>query len=441
MDGGPSPGGDTEGRVASVLTSRAGESPQQTVVRYEEDSRRIDGDKQIVEALFAEDGSLRSPLPSSLSNPLSATNDSSGIAGSALIDEARPLVTPEPQPLEEIRNAIAAATPSVVTPIGVKDLPRLAEQMVVAEVTRLAPTVKVNGNASVAVPVIDSDNGKAMNFNPYVEGAASGLIVGVLSEQAGGGDSLLSRAFDALTDFVGGAVQFVRDTVRYIVSNPVARLVLSAGAFVLSLAVCAPPATMACLPVAGLAVSLMAGEAAATLATSIPAAGQSCSSADLIQCGLAIAESAIAIGLVAAAIRIGSAIIDVYRAQRVLAWAIRSGEATSIASGNVGTARSQLLAALRFEQVAAREVSVVADGTRARIDLVTESLFGRHRLIEVKNGAAARFTTNQQVVYPMLQSVGAYFPSGILNNGAPQTLAATVVEIQHWGTRIPLALP
>ena len=59
----------------------------------------------------------------------------------------------------------------------------------------------------------------------------------------------------------------------------------------------------------------------------------------------------------------------------------------------------------------------------------------------VKNGVAARFTTNQQVVYPILESAGAYMPNGILNDGSPQTIAATAIQIQHWGTRIPLALP
>ena len=432
---------DTQGRASSVLTSRPGEAPEQTTVTYGEDGRGIEGDKHLVERLFAEDGSLRTPLPSSLGNPVSATNDSSDLAAASLSVGAQILVAPEPRPLDEISAAVVAATPDVITPVGVKDLGNLAEQMIVAEVSRLAPRFRVNGAVTVTVPVIDPGTGGAADFNPYLDASPSGLVLGLLAEESGGGGSLLSRAIDTVTDIVGGVVEFVRDTVEFIIGNPLARLVLSAGTFALAIAACSPQAVAACLPVASIAVTLMAGDAAITVSSSVPAAVQSCSKAELIQCGLALAETAIAVGVAATAVHLGNSIFGVLRARQALAWAVRSGQATSLASGNLGTARSELLAALRVERIAAQEVDVIADGTRARIDLVARSLFGKLRFIEVKNGVGARLTANQQIVYPILQSAGAYFPNGILNGGAPQTIAATVIEIQHWGTRVPLVVP
>ncbi|MDO8389443.1 MAG: DUF6531 domain-containing protein [Actinomycetota bacterium] len=433
-------GYDTTGRVSSVLTSRPGDDPQQTTITYSNGERRIEGDKEIVDSLFSTDGALRTPLPSSLANPLSSTNSSAEIVGAASVSGIDLLVSPEPNPFDNIWSAIGRATPQVLATVGVRDLPHLAEQMIIAEIARLMPAIRVNGDVSVHVPVVNPKNGSAAAFNPFVDAAPSGLALGLLNKKAGGGGSLLDRAKDTVTDIVGGVVNLAVDTVRFVMSNPISRLIISAGTFALAVAACAPPAVAACVPVAALAVALVAEESAQSLIASIPLALRSCTGGQIAECGLAIASTAVAVGAVFAAVRVGTSIFEIYGARQALSTALSSGEGVAVASGKVGTARSELLAALRFDRVAAREVDVVAAGTKARLDLVTKTVFGRYRLVEVKNGGAARFTANQQIVYPMLQSVGAYFPNGLVNNGSPEMLAASIVQIQHWGTRVPLSL-
>ncbi|MBK7904631.1 MAG: hypothetical protein IPJ97_18220 [Proteobacteria bacterium] len=61
---------DEFGRVASVLTSRSGKEPDQTLVSYTDDGRQIDGDKKSIETMFGDDGALLTPLPSSLPTPV-----------------------------------------------------------------------------------------------------------------------------------------------------------------------------------------------------------------------------------------------------------------------------------------------------------------------------------------------------------------------------------
>jgi len=432
---------DTQGRVSAVLTSRPDKAPQQTLVTYENGERQVEGDKEIVDSLFTPDGALRTPLPSSLANPISATSSGQDIASSAAVAPTQLLAAPEPHPFDDVEASISSATPHAASPIGVNDLHRLAQQMVTAEIAVLAPTVSVNASQSQHVPVIDPENGNAATYNPFVDAAPSGLALGLLNRQAGEGDSLFQRAKDAVVDIVGGAYSLATDVAHFIISNPIARLVLTTGAFALSIAACAPPAVAACVPLAAITVTMIVGEGVQSIASSLPAAFRSCSGAQLAQCGLAIAESAIALGAVLGAVRVGTSLVEIYQARQAFAAAVTAGKGVAAASSQVGTAKSELLAALRFDRIVGREVDVMAGGTKARIDLVNKTIFGRYRFVEVKNGAAARFTTNQQVVYPLLQSSGASFPNGILNNGAPSMIAATAIEVQHWGTRLHLSLP
>jgi len=432
---------DTQGRVSAVLTSPGDKAPKQTLVTYENGERQIEGDKEIIDSLFTPDGALRTPLPSSLANPLSATSSNQDIAGSAAVAPTQLLVAPEPHPFDDVEQSISSATPHTSSPIGVKDLHRLAQQMVTAQVADLAPTVHLNASQSLLIPIIEPDNGNVVTYNPFVDAAPSGLTLGLLNKQAGGGDSLFQRAKDAVVDIVGGAYNLAADVAHFIISNPIARLVLTTGAFAVSIAACAPPAVAACVPLAAIAVTMIVGAGVQSIASSLPAAFRSCSGAQLAQCGLAVAETAIAIGAALTAVRVGASLVEIYQTRQALAAAVTAGEGIANASSQVGTAKSELLAALRFDRIVSREVDVIADGTLARIDLVNKTLFGRYRLIEVKNGSAARFTTNQQIVYPMLRSTGASMPNGILNNGSPQMIAATAIEVQHWGTRLHLSVP
>jgi len=73
----------------------------------------------------------------------------------------------------------------------------------------------------------------------------------------------------------------------------------------------------------------------------------------------------------------------------------------------LGEYYSEVLALMRGERVVARQVTIETASTRVRVDLVTETLFGRLRLIESKFGPNASFTENQQIGYPeLLQSGG-----------------------------------
>ena len=85
------------------------------------------------------------------------------------------LTPPEPQPLDDVNSLVRNATPPVTTPIGVRNLPKVAEQMLVAEVARLSPSIRVNGDTDVRLPVINPKNGELAAFNPLVDAAPPGL--------------------------------------------------------------------------------------------------------------------------------------------------------------------------------------------------------------------------------------------------------------------------
>jgi len=82
---------------------------------------------------------------------------------------------------------------------------------------------------------------------------------------------------------------------------------------------------------------------------------------------------------------------------------------------------SETLALMRGERVVARQVTIETSSVRVRVDLVTETLFGRLRLIESKFGPGAGLTDNQAIGYPeILQSGGTV--RGL--NGVPAGLPA-----------------
>ena len=429
---------DPLGRISSVLTSRPGESAEQTSVTYEGDKRRIDGDKRIVEALFADDGALRSPLPSSLNNPASAA---AGADSTALPDVAGAdalLTAPEPRPLDEVARSVGQSTPGTIAPIGVADLHRLAEQVAVAEVSRLAPTLKVNGETTVRLPVIDPENGHLADFNPFVDAAPSGLALGALGKQDGD-DSLLERAQRTLGNIIGGALSIGGDIVRFIVTNPIARLVLTAGTWVAALAFCTV-GVAGCIPVAAVAALLTTADGAANLATSGVAAAQACSDRSLAACGLSLIGATLAVLQIAGGAVLGTQLLAVRAASKSFAGALQSRIGVAQASSRVGTAKSDVLATLRLEKVIAREVPVCVRQVCARFDSVTKDVFGRLRAVESKNGMGARFTPNQTNVYPALRSEGGYLPYGL--RGGPPEMWFVRLDVQHWssGGR-PLTVP
>lgn len=427
---------DSTGRISSVLTNPAGKPAKQTNVSYD-DGRHVDGDKTFIDALFADDGSGRTPLPSSLANPLSAgTTDRNLIADS--LGAGNLLAPPEPRPLDDVDNLTKQVTPTLTAPIGVRNLPRLAQQMLVSEVTRLAPTIRVNGESSVRPPVINSKDGKLSSFNPYIDAAPTGLVLGLLSRQGTGDQSILDRAKDTIGDIVGGVASVAVDVARFVIDNPIARLIITGGTWAAATAVCGAFAA-ACVPLAAAAVFVTATESASTIVTSTADALKACSDAELAQCGLSIAGGALAIAGVIAATRVGFALGETFFAQRVYAQAIEAGAGAAQASGQLGTAKSELLAALRLERLVDAEVLVCAAQTCARLDLVTRDILGRDRFIEVKNGTGARLTPNQQIVYPILRTTGGYFPNGLAGS-SPQILYARL-NLQHWGTDVRLALP
>jgi YD repeat-containing protein len=226
---------DSAGRVSSLLTTRSGDAPQQTIVTYD-DGRHIDGDADLVNALFDDAGVLRQSLPNTLRNPLSVGAESTTLQQALLVDGTDDLLVAEPDPFAQVENSLAASTPQLTTPIGVRDRLRLARQLVVAEVSRLAPTVSINEGLTVQVPIINPDNGELIDYNPFVDATPSGPALGVLARQAGGGGSLFDRAVDRLKDIVGGIVSFSADVARFVTSNPIARLVLNTAALTVPLA-------------------------------------------------------------------------------------------------------------------------------------------------------------------------------------------------------------
>ena len=430
---------DAEGRVSSVLTSRSDGDPQRSVVTYDDEGRHVDGEDDLINALFDDEGALRQSLPSALANPLSAGSDGVGIEGALLIDGARPLLDPEPHPFTQVSDAVTSSTPQLVSPIGVRNRGRLAEQMVVAEITRLSPVVAVNGAMSVRIPIINPQNGSVADYNPFVDAAPSGLALGVLAQQAGGGGSLLDRAVDTVGDTAGGVISLSVDVGRFVVTNPIARLVLSTASVVVAGVACAPTSGLACAPFAALAVGLLAGDATLTLANAVPAALSNCPAGRLADCGINIAHAALAGTQLFLAGNVAAALLRV--ADRAVAEAAAQGAAAAIASGESGVARTELLVALRGGRIAAREVPACVEQVCARFDLVVRRLNGRLAPVEVKNGAAARFTVNQTRVYPMLDTTAAYLPYGLLNGGSPQTLLVGRPIVHHWNTPLPIRLP
>jgi YD repeat-containing protein len=426
---------DENGRIAAVLAAESGEAPKQSAVTYD-DGRHIEGDKQLVEALFDDDGGLRASLPSSLPNPVSAAGglDQAVVAAAS---GSKVLQVPEPRPLDEVEQAIAQVTPDVITPLGVRDLSRLAERMIMAEVTRRSPAWKVNGDTIVHAPIIDPENGSLAEFNPFVDAAPTGLVLGLLSQQVTDDSSLFDRALDTIGDIVGGVYHFAKNVVLFVANNPITRFIVTAGA---SLAVATCTATVACITIAAVAMLVSLADNASSAVSAIYGAVRACGARDLVRCGLSVVAGAVEVAALAGTVgRVTSAFTRTYFAQRLLAAARASGVGIAQASGRVGMAKSELLAVLRMQRVIAREVPVCASRVCARVDLVTRDFLRRVHLIEVKHGAAARFTANQQIVYPLLSSSGGYLPAGLAGAG-PQAILATI-EVQHWGAGVPLALP
>jgi YD repeat-containing protein len=440
---------DPSGRAASVLTNRPDGEVSQTTVTYNDDgARQIDGDGNIINALFDNAGSLRQSLPGGLANPLSAGAGSTSLQGALLTDDARELLAAQPNPLALAGAAVVIATPQLTAPVGVRDRRRLAHQLVAAEANRLAPIIAISGGLSVQIPIINPDNGHTADYNPFVDATPAGLALGALARQAGGGGSLLDRAVNGLGDTVGGIVSIGADVARFVVTNPIARLVLSTASVVAAGAACAATGGVPCAPLAALAVGLLVGDASLTLANTIPALVSDCSGGRLAACGLNVAYTALAGVQLMFAGTVATSLLRV--ADRAVTEAFAEGGARWVAMGESGVARSELLEVLRGGQVVRREVPACVAGVEGcvRLDLVVRRIGARltrqaegFTAIEVKNGAMAQFTPNQLRIYPMLAATAAYFPDGIVSGASPQTLLIGRPVVQHWNTNIGLSIP
>jgi YD repeat-containing protein len=400
---------DQAGRVSSVLTTRPGDEPEQTTVTYD-DGRSIDGDADLVNALFDEMGVLKQSLPNTLRNPLSAAAESTALQRALLIDGTEALLLAEPDPFTQVESALTASTPQLTAPIGVRDRQRMAQQLVVAEVGRLAPTVAINEGLTVQVPIINPDNGELIDYNPFVDATPSGLALGVLAQQAGGGGSLFERAVDRLGDIVGGIVSFSADIARFVVTNPIVRPIVGAMFAVAAAASCAPPGSVTCVPLTAIGVGFLVGDALSALMTAVPAVAQSCPDGEVARCGLNLAYTAFAGLEFYYAIPVGLALVRVGRAGLTVFTTRGAGYAKAI--GDYGEARSGLREALIGSRTVARNQRVcVGAGSAvecAHPDLTVVRLKDRllHRnnltYIESKYGPGARLTPAQQRVYPCL---------------------------------------
>ncbi|MCB0966077.1 MAG: RHS repeat protein [Ilumatobacter sp.] len=399
---------DQSGRVSSVLTTQPGTDPEQSVVTYDDEGRHVDGDDDLVNALFDDAGSLKQSLPNALANPISAGADVATLQVALAVDGADTILRAEPDPFAQINDAIAASTPDLTSPIGVRDRLWLARQLVVAEASSLAPTVTISAGLSTRVPVVNPDNGEVVDYNPFVDAVPSGLALGVLADQAGGGRSLFDRAVDQLGDVIGGVLSFSRDAAVFVVMNPVARPIIGALAAAAASAACSPLGSIACLPLATTAVAFLLGDAASTLATTVPAIARHCPAGDAARCGLNVAYAALAVVEIAYAAPVGASLARVGRYR--LATTTTRGGARSVALGNYGEARSELVTTLRGGRVVSRDTQLYCTDVCARPDLEVLRLGARLRrrgeqltLVEAKYGPSAHFTPHQIIVYPTLR--------------------------------------
>lgn len=400
---------DDSGRVSSVLTTRPGKEPEQTTVSYD-NGREVDGNDDLVNALFDQAGGLKQSLPNSLPNPLAAGADATSLQQALLIEGADELLVAEPEPFTQVESAISASTPQLTAPVGVRDRLRLARQLVVAEVTRLAPTVSLGDGLNVQVPIINPENGELADFNPVVDATPSGLAIGVVAQQAGGGGSLLDRAVDHLGDIAGGVVAFSKDVVSFVITNPVVRPLVGAIATLGALAACAPPGAGLCIPLAGLAFGFLVGDAVAALTTAAPAIAQSCPDGEVARCGLNLAYAAFAGLELFYAVPVGANLVRVGRAG---ADALRASGTSrfSKAVGDYGEESSALHRSLLGDRVVSRQDRVCLGSMTsgcAHPDLTVVRLkdrllrTGNLTYVEAKYGPGAGFTSAQQSVYPCL---------------------------------------
>ena len=400
---------DASGRVSSVLTTRPGEKPEQTTISYD-NGREIDGNDDLVSAMFDQAGGLKQSLPNSLPNPLAVGAEATSLQQALLVEGANDLLVAEPDPFAQVESAISASSPQLTAPIGVRDRLRLARQLVVAEATRLAPTVSLGDGLTVQVPVINPENGELADFDPFVDATPSGLALGVVAQQAGGGGSLLDRAVDHLGDIAGGVLSFSKDVASFVITNPVVRPLVGAIATLGALAACAPPGAGLCIPLAGLAFGFLVGDAVAALTTAVPAIAQSCPDGQVARCGLNLAYAAFAGLQIFYAVPVGANLVGVGRAGTD-ALRARGTSRFSKAIGDYGEERSALHRSLLGDRVVSRQDRVCLGAMTsgcAHPDLtvvrVKDRLLpsGNLTYVEAKYGPGAGFTSAQQSVYPCL---------------------------------------
>jgi hypothetical protein len=209
--------------------------------------------------------------------------------------------------------------------VGVSDRSRLARQLLVSEINRLSPTVSIQGSDEVRVPIVDPESGEASQFNPFIDAAPSGLALGVLAREAGGGDSIFDRALGTLGDIVGGAMALAGDVARFVSSNPLAQGVLMAGLKRVTSFVCTMPAVASACIAAHVTVFV---SGLMRLATDVVAAWEVCSSRQVANCireGLSIGQK------VANLIKAPDVKVLSESLRRSLSWAVSSARGTGLA--------------------------------------------------------------------------------------------------------------
>src|SRR5690606_22003521 len=127
-------------------------------------------------------------------------------------------------------------------------------------------------------------------FNPFVDATPSGLAIGVVAQQAGGGGSLLDRAVDHLGDAVGGIVSFSTEVAHFVTTNPVARLVLNVAAIAVPIA--CKFLGPACVSPGGVIIRAVA---VVNFVAAVRDIANSCPAGEATRCGIGIALAALSV--------------------------------------------------------------------------------------------------------------------------------------------------
>jgi YD repeat-containing protein len=219
---------DAESRI-SQIDSTKDNSSETTTVSFEADGRKIEGPDWIAKNLYSETGFLRASLPSDLSPPAAATDPFVSLISTGALDQVG-LESPEPNPVGGISDLLRATTPFLEAPLGLRDIKRFAERMAYRAIYEAAPTFQIFDDQFVRLPILNPENGELAEYNPFIEGAVTGLVLGALDHVRDGDSGLMSRAVNALGNAVGGAVNVIGGSVVWLLDHSEIPIVLALAA-------------------------------------------------------------------------------------------------------------------------------------------------------------------------------------------------------------------